>query len=78
MPSPIQTLKDIATFLTMKYVGTPESSCMSGFEYLPDTQKLTIFFHRGGTETFDASPEIAFGLYSAESRGGYYNAYLKR
>ena len=56
----------------MSWIATPESSNISGFDYIKETQVLIVEFKNGGRYNYYDVPEAVFeGMKAASSKGQF-------
>jgi KTSC domain len=56
----------------MSWIATPESSNISGFDYMKETQVLIVEFKNGGRYNYYDVPEAVFeGMKTASSKGQF-------
>jgi hypothetical protein len=61
------------------WISTPQSSNIEKFRYDNQTRILTVVFNNGGTYNYYDVPENVFtGMKSAESKGSYLSANVKK
>ena len=61
------------------YISVSGSSIIKGFQYDPDTKKLTVDLTSGNTYVYDDIAQYLYdGFKAADSKGSYYNNYIKR
>ena len=62
----------------MEWIGTPESSTMSGFGYDEQSQILTVEFKNGGRYNyFDVPRDLFDRMVAADSRGQFLTQNVK-
>lgn len=73
--TPINTEFDYSSF---DMIETPDSSAFSEIGYDEDEMLLVVVFRSSGPYLYYSVPEdIWDGLYNADSKGGYFNQYIK-
>ena len=58
----------------MSWIATPESSNIAGFDYVKESQVLTVEFKNGGRYNYYDVPEIVFEQMKAASSKGQFLA----